>query len=450
MRRALLVLLAALSLSSSGSAISAEKAAGLGLADSSDCAGPLTCDASLTCPSAPIVADHAAVAPVPAAAGAALLQRFECGRCHDVAKVGLEATPKARNCAGCHAWIARSRYDAVELEEGRERYARWDEYVENVESFLSVPDLGAAARLDPEWIASYLRAPYKVRPAIGESMPRLPVSEGDAEEIAKWITARRPALTGVALDASRIATRPESGAGERLYAEMGCANCHTFGGRAAKPGMPGAPDLAHARRRMRRADIAAYIADPRAFGGNPSMPSHGLTAGEAAILRDFVVGAPVEGPEPSRISAEIAPRPLLTRRVEWREVNERIFGAVCVHCHMNPEAEDGEGGPGNSGGLGYEGVGLDLSSWEGLVAGKILDGKLQERLRLRHEERAREEAGPHAPPAHAPGMPLGLAPLSAEDLQLLESWIAQGAPGPAGTRALPRNRISAENQGGRK
>lgn len=383
--------------------------------------------------------------------GGRLFAGAECTRCH-AAVGGVAAAVKTSNCASCHLWIAESRFDAVERERGREEFPLWDRYVERVDSFLDVPDLeSAGARLDPQWVAAYLRAPYEVRPGLDEAMIRAPVSESEAHAVAAWLAARRPALAGIAAEAAGIpiSARPADVAeGERLFAEQRCASCHAFGSRPASPGHRAAPDLAHARDRMRPADVAAFIADPRSLGGNPVMPDHGLSARDAARLRDFVFAAPIAARAPAAPSADL---PLLTRAVRWEEVNERVFGRICVHCHMDGATEeDGDGGPGNSGGLGYEGVGLDLSSWDALRAGAVdpLTGarhsilepapgasepRLVARLRARGAEHAREVAGRHAvaPSDASPGMPMGLAPLSPEDFQLVRTWIAQGARGPA-------------------
>lgn len=385
-------------------------------------------------------------------AGRGLSARAECTRCH--AGVGdVAVAPRETSCASCHAWIAGSRHDAVERERGRAEFPLWDRYVERVDSFLAVPDLASAgARLDPAWVASYLRAPYEVRPGLDEAMIRAPFDAREAEAVAAWLASRRPALAGVAAEAAAIpvsAKPADVAAGETLYAAQRCASCHTFGARAASPGHRAAPDLAHARDRMRPADVAAFIAEPRAFGGNPLMPDHALSARDAARLRDFVLAAPVAA---RAIAAPAEDLPLLTRAVRWEEVNDRVFGRICVHCHMDPATEI-DGGPGNTGGLGFEGAGVDLSSWEALRAGGVdpatgarysilepapgeRDPRLLARLRARGAEHAREVAGRHAvaPSDATPGMPMGLAPLSPEDIRLVRTWIAQGAPGPRRTR----------------
>jgi hypothetical protein len=71
------------------------------------------------------------------------------------------------------------------------------------------------------------------------------------------------------------------------------------------------------------------------------------------------------------------------------------------------------------------------------------------RLRRRIHEHAAELASTPMPSLGSgrfakPGMPLGQPPLDAERLQLIRSWIAQGAPGPDGiATTLPRTRSAS-------
>jgi cytochrome c2 len=396
--------------------------------------------------------------PVLVARGARLVREAECGRCHAVAALDLEAAPRERSCSGCHAWIRGTRDD----DEARAREARvyplWNQYVAHVKSYLAVPDLAAAgARLDPAWVSRFLRAPYKVRPGFDETMIRTPFDADAADAVAAFLRAKasRP-LAGVAAAAAALpaSSRPEDVAeGQRLYDKLMCARCHAFGARAAQPGLPAAPDLAHARARMRPGDVAAFIADPAAFGAEQRMPGYGLGAREAARLRDYLLGAPL-APAAAPAAAATAEAPLLARRVTWQEVNTRVFSAVCAHCHSDGRLTDGDGGPGNTGGLGYAGAGLDLGSYRGLLRGaRRPDGRRvsllvagpgedQPPLLARLYRRAAEHAGElegHAPSTDtAPGMPLGQPPLDGERLLLVRSWLAQGAPGPGGRHGIPR------------
>jgi cytochrome c2 len=399
----------------------------------------------------------ALAAPAAPDTGAALIARGQCGRCHDVTALAVEATPRERSCAGCHRWIHDAREQPEESARWRKVYPAWDRYLTNVRSFLDVPDLAAsAARLTPDFVASYLRAPFKVRPALHESMIRTGYAEDEATRIASWLVqrarVRRPwSEAAAAASAVPPSTRPEAVAeGARLYQRLACGTCHALGSRPASLAMAAAPDLAHVARRIAPADAAAFIADPAAFGGEPRMPRYPMSATEAARLRDFLWSTAASGA--SSLVAGAADLPLLARPVRYAEVRERVLAAVCVHCHMS-ERGGADGGPGNTGGLGWRGAGLDLETWAGVVRGaRGADGRrhsvlapapdggeppLLARLRQRYAEHAAERAGPAAVRAGgAPGMPLGLPPLAPADLQLVRSWLAQGAPGPDGTRSV--------------
>jgi mono/diheme cytochrome c family protein len=384
------------------------------------------------------------------ARGARLVQSGECARCHDTTGLpGATVVARERSCSGCHAWIHATAGDAEAIDRQSERFPRWGQYVQNVHSYLAVPSLAAAgARLDPAWISRFLRAPYKIRPGFSEAMIREPLSERDAGAIAAFLHAQARPHQGAA---ARAAAAPVSAngddvaAGERLYATLQCGNCHAFGARAATPGIPDAPDLAHVRDRMRPADIAAFIADPT-MGGlrrESRMPSYDLDPRQIGRLRDYLVRSPLARPA---VPAAAADLPLLTRPVTWDEVNRSVFSAVCSHCHSDGKLTGGDGGPGNTGGLGFRGAGLDLGSWRGVQRGaraadgrrvSILvpgpgeaEGPLLARLRRRAHEHAAELTGAGLPPG-AVGMPLGLPPLDAARFQLVRSWVAQGAPGPA-------------------
>lgn len=410
---------------------------------------------------APVHERAAAASPAEAVArGAALLTSHECARCHTGRGIAaLAPLPVGQSCRGCHVWIHEASADPVENAAQRARYPLWDRYDSRVKDFVSVPDLAASgARLDPAWVARYVRAPHKVRPGLREEMIRTTLTEDEAAAVAATLAASRPSLRGVAADAAKIAPSRDTAdvaEGARLYIESHCEACHAFGAHAASPGIASAPDLALARERMRPADIAAFVADPSAFGAVTAMPSFDFTATQAARLRDFLLASPLVA---RAVTEPASYLPLLTRAVPWTEVRERVFGAICIHCHMNADANAGDGGPGNTGGLGYAGANLDFETWEGVVLGaKIGDGPrvsilepgangeeppLIARLRARSLENAKERAGAaFVAPGGAPGMPLGLQALSPEDFQLVRSWVAQGAPGPNGGRAIVKVRV---------
>lgn len=370
-----------------------------------------------------------AAAPPPAPAPLApridatdLIVRHECTRCHAIPNVA--DAPRDKHCVRCHQQIHDGTFDA-----GADALARWRG---RITSLRWVPALAHADRLRQDWLREFLLAPHDLRPGLPAEMPRLPLSRADAERLAAHLAPHADgALAGG--DADR---------GEQLYRALACGRCHRFTGartddaalHAAGRGQSKpdewalAPDLRHARDRVRPGALAAWIASPRG-----AMPDLGVSDADARDLAAFVATTPLAA-QPSR--APIARLPILERTVTWDEVETKVFRNLCWHCHAVPDFARGDGGPGNSGGFGYPPRGLDVSSYAGISSGALdehgeprsvfaplPDGtpRLVARLLARHAE----AAGDHGPLA---GMPLGLPPLPPEEIQLVETWIAQGRP----------------------
>ncbi len=345
----------------------------------------------------------------------------DCARCHDLPD--REPLERTESCVGCHRWIVAVSEHPEAREAARALFPKWDRYERNTHSYLAMPDLAAAmARLKPSWLRTWLTDPHDVRPGLPEGMPRFALSEGDLDALESLFAARTAAVPP-----TPPPDRTRAARGEALFTERGCVGCHAFGARHPIAALPLAPDLQHARDRMAPDPIAAWIRDPRGVSPTAQMPTLGLPEDEVLALRDYVLLGDPRAPPAPAASAPPAP---LERPVAWAEVEERVFGRICVHCHMDPAQNEGRAGPGNDGGFGYPATGIELQTPEGVaaVADRIPDALLRRRL-----EAARDvvPAG-HAPAAlerpERPGMPLGLPPLSDEDIALVLAWIAQGMP----------------------
>lgn len=399
--------------------------------------------------------------------GEMLLERFECARCHQLER---QSVVQDRSCVDCHRAI-----QAGTLPAPPELLARWRGRLRHL---LEVPSLrGVGGVLRAPWIEQYLLRPHELRRGLAESMPRLSIKPTEARAIAH-------ALTGGKEPPSDVVRRGDAARGLALLESKGCTTCHAYtgAGRAlgttAPAGVDGerlargmklAPDLRATRERTTPALVSRLLDDPRALRPDALMPKVALAQSEKAD----VLAALFDLPVPLLPAREPPPRlPVLKRKVRFAEVQEAVLQKTCIHCHAEDSRNLGVGGPGSSGGFGYAGTNLVLTSYARVLAGsqraptldperaRALEGPLGlsdvfgpgvlpprgppgvHRSVFRPVEegpmkgvpllvaqlRARqlEEAGEVVP--GVVGMPLGLPALSPEALQLVESWVAQGRP----------------------
>lgn len=364
-----------------------------------------------------IVAD-APARPSLAAASTDALAQAGCPLCHDVPEVA--AASREEGCASCHQWIREIAADPVRRVRARAAFPHWDRYETTVGTYAAVPSLEAAmARLEPAWVRTYLADPHDLRPLLPETMPRFDLEPDDLDAIvAAFIVTRAAPNASPQVDVARVAL------GETLFTTKGCAGCHSLGGHHVEAGLPLAPDLAHTRDRMHRDMVAAWIADPQAVSPAATMPGLALTTDEVLALRDYVLLADLDWAPP----AISLPDPVAaTVEVSWEEVNGRVFGRICVHCHMDPAQNGGRRGPGNAGGFGWAATGLELQTPEGVAAAA---DAVRDALLRRRQEARRDVVAPGEQPAHLarpvrPGMPLGLPPIPDADLALVLRWLDQ-------------------------
>ncbi|MBX3126495.1 MAG: c-type cytochrome [Polyangiaceae bacterium] len=363
--------------------------------------------------------------------GAKLVEKHECNRCHD--GTGLERAKFELHCFGCHEDIIRGKFKIAD----KVKLAKWKAHVRDIQFAPSLE--GAGARFEPAWLTAFLYEPADLRPNMVASMPRLGLSKQDAADIAAHLTRghRDEKLSLESASAER---------GRAVLETRGCGSCHLMTGVAAFPAVPPsapgertaaielAPDLRFTRERLSAAAVVRWLRDPAAMKPGTLMPNLGLSDQEAKDAAKYLLTA-----ELAAAPRYVAPKKLalLERKVGFEEVQERVLGKICAHCHGNPDVAGGDGGPGNTGGFGFAPRRLDLSKYSGVASGYVgadgerhsvflplADGtpRLVAALYARHDE----QAGKPRPDVR--GMPLGMPALPIEDIQLVESWVAQGRP----------------------
>lgn len=386
-------------------------------------------------PSAPT--SMVASAPGNAAHGKELIASHECNRCHG--GLGSAAEP-AKDCVQCHVDIVAGKPIAKP-----EALAKWKPIVAPL---TEVPSLHATdARFTRAFLESFLAKPHDLRPALVQTMPRFDLSRQDIKDIAAYLVSSE--------DPPRGKVEGDLANGRALLDSKGCGTCHVMSGvgplTASVIPVPVngktmlrskqlAPDLRYARDRFTPAKMIAWLKDPPAIKADTTMPKIPLTDLEARDLTAYLFNAQLD---PSPTPKPFERLPVLDRKVTFEEVDKKVFHRTCWHCHSDADFSIGDGGPGNSGGFGFKPRGLNLASYDGVAAGikdkssgartsvltvkKDAEGDaalpiLVRSLVARHAEEAGAETG------EIRGMPMGMPPLSAEEIQLVESWIAQGRP----------------------
>jgi mono/diheme cytochrome c family protein len=369
--------------------------------------------------------------------GKELVLKYECNRCHDGS--GHPAAAQGKHCVSCHKDIMEGRFTASAAS-----LARWKPRVKELADAPSLEATGT--RFSRRWVEDYLLLPTDLRPHLQQYMPRLAITPADARDIAKYLVPE--AEPGPALATAAIAGA-DLGKGRQLVETKGCGSCHVFSGVAAvpssnPPAMDGkafdrghklAPDLRVTRDRMTSARVVAWLKDPKAVKPDTAMPTIALTDAEVKDLAGYIMTVELSAPQKKPLPARL---PILTRKLTFKEVDDKVFHRTCWHCHSEPDyTAIGDGGPGNSGGFGFKPRGLNLSAYDGITAGFLDDKDERQSIFAKDAEgvprvvramlnRYAEEAG--AATTEVRGMPLGYDPLSLEEIQLVDTWIAQGRP----------------------
>lgn len=390
--------------------------------------------------SASVVAARAALPIEPAGdpvKGKALVAELECSRCHEGTGTPVGALEK--QCFGCHVEVMAGRFPGPPAAQ-----QRWRKILGDLQDAPSLTS--SQKRFRRSWLVSFLLEPYDVRPRLGPTMPRLALTPEQARDIAAYV-----GMPGDGAEEASFAGA-DPARGRSLIEAKGCPSCHAFTGvpplAGAAPINPGetgikasvalAPDLRTTRDRVRPAALIAWITEPKALKPDTAMPEFKIPPDEARDIAAYIVSAPLAAAPPKAIPARL---PVLERPVRYDEVSARVFRRTCWHCHGEPDYAAGDGGPGNTGGFGFKPRGLNFVDYGSVLAGfqddqgnrhsvfeTVAAGPFAGSTRLVAALLARqaEEAG--RPSAEVRGMPLGYPSLTPEDIQLVETWVAQGRP----------------------
>jgi len=133
---------------------------------------------------------------------------------------------------------------------------------------------GEGAKVQPQWLFGFLKAPIPLRPWLSVRMPTFHFTDADATDLVHFFAASSnksfPYLT---TDVPELSGERAEQA-QQLFKELQCINCHVIG--QLRPGQdPGsaAPNLLLAKNRLRPDWIPAWLKNPQALMDGTRMPS---------------------------------------------------------------------------------------------------------------------------------------------------------------------------------
>lgn len=208
------------------------------------------------------------------------------------------------NCRGCHIvedrggairdsmahWYSNVRKEEVaatedEDDEWAEEEDAWGEEEEeggegeggSLAVTYSPPNLnGEGAKVQPDWLFSFLHAPTTIRPWLTVRMPTYGLSDSQVNTIVKYFNALDDQDFPFASPTHIDKKSPDYKAGMEMFsaAVMNCTRCHIQGGKTPE-GMPAdnwAPDLAMAGKRLKPEWLLQWFEDPQALLPGTKMP----------------------------------------------------------------------------------------------------------------------------------------------------------------------------------
>ncbi len=180
-----------------------------------------------------------------------------------------EAIEKGRNlvrdlnCMGCHTIEGKGATIAPNLE-------------------------GEGAKVQPEWLFSFLKSPISIRPWLTVRMPKFNLSDEDASSIVSYFSSLSDAKYPYEFDYFGEVQVPERErkAGEKLFEMFKCMSCHpvsmdpsTKGSQVVNLG----PNLGLAKDRLRHEWIAQWILQPEVLQPGTKMPTNFPKMGDKRV-----------------------------------------------------------------------------------------------------------------------------------------------------------------------
>jgi cytochrome c2 len=182
------------------------------------------------------------------------------------------------NCQGCHILEGAGGAIRQSLAKNFMAEGRTEDEATTLAANIAPPIIdGEGAKVQPEWLFHFLKAPTPIRPWLAVRMPTFAFSDTQASTLVQHFAARED----VVFPFQTFDQVPPRGADLQAAVKMfspdyfNCWNCHQQG--AKKPEGPPegwAPDLTLAHQRLNPDWIARWIANPQKLMPGTKMPTY--------------------------------------------------------------------------------------------------------------------------------------------------------------------------------
>ena len=182
---------------------------------------------------------------------------------------------KKYNCTGCHIIEGEGGdyQDIIVSHEGLDPITSKQ---------LAPPPLQAeGARVYPEWLFEFLKAPSDIRYGLKVRMPTFDMSDEDATTLVKYFSALDNEPFPYETVEEPMSTRAELQVGKQIFDALKCDSCHPSQGEVILAGSDkaGRPDLSLAKHRLKADWLIDWMKDPQSFQKGTAMPQAWPIAG---------------------------------------------------------------------------------------------------------------------------------------------------------------------------
>lgn len=175
------------------------------------------------------------------------------------------------NCSGCHL-IDNQGIDI----DGDHQYDGGDIfrlYAGTEDQYRAPPKLiREGAKVYPDWLFRFLKAPFKLRENFVLRMPTFQMSDQDAQDLAAYFAAKAGKPYPFVEKKTDLLSDADTEVAKKLFAEAQCTNCHNLGGAPPTDPKNVAPNLRLAAERLQYDWLFDWLKDPQSQAPGVGMP----------------------------------------------------------------------------------------------------------------------------------------------------------------------------------